>query len=129
VARAGEAVIASLAFRVPGPYALTSSRLEGRDAITSVASELPHRILLRGANLQQADLSGSNLAHIDLRGTYLAGTHLEDADLEGANLEGADLSGAYLGGANLKGASVGDEQLAMCKSLEGATMPDGSKHD
>jgi hypothetical protein len=92
-------------------------------------SELPHRILLRGANLQQADLSGSNLAHIDLRGTYLAGAHLEDADLEGANLEDADLSGAYLGGANLKGASVNDEQLAMCESLEGATMPDGSKHD
>ena len=147
-------------------------------------SELPHRILLRGANLQQADLSGSNLAHIDLRGPYLAGAHLEDADLEGANLEGADLSGAYLGGADLSGAnladvdlsnaerlwergtdqwkrgaghtdadlsganlsgadlsnaylgganlndaSVTDEQLAMCKSLEDATMPDGSKHD
>jgi hypothetical protein len=146
-------------------------------------SELPYRLLLRGANLQQADLSGSNLAHIDLRGTYLAGAHLEDADLEGANLEGADLSGAYLGGAdlsganltdvdlsnaevlwergtdlwergagltdadlsganlegadlsnaylggaNLKGANITEEQLAMCKSLEGATMPDGSKH-
>ena len=61
-------------------------------------SELPYRLLLRGANLQQADLSSSNLAHIDLRGTYLAGAHLEDADLEGANLKGADLSGAYLGG-------------------------------
>ena len=147
-------------------------------------SELPYRLLLRGANLQQADLSGSNLAHIDLRGTYLAGAHLEDADLEGANLEGADLSGAYLGGANLKGANLADvdlsnaeglwekgtdlwkrgaglreanlsganltgadlsnaylgganlkgadvtaEQLAACKSLEGATMPDGSKQD
>ena len=142
-------------------------------------SDLPHRILLRGANLQQADLSGSNLAHIDLRGTYLAGAHLEDADLEGAdlsgaylggadlsganlgdvdlsnaeqlwergtdrwkrgagltdadlegaNLEGADLSNAYLRGADLQGANVDDEQLAMCKSLEGATMPDGSKHD
>ena len=61
-------------------------------------SELPYRLLLRGANLQQADLSSSNLVHIDLRGTYLAGAHLEDADLEGANLEGTDLSGAYLGG-------------------------------
>jgi hypothetical protein len=146
-------------------------------------SELPYRLLLRGANLQQADLYSSNLAHIDLRGTYLAGAHLEDADLEGANLEGADLSGAYLGGAdlsgsnltdvdlsnaeglwergtdlwkrgagltdadlsganlsgadlsnaylggaNLKGANITEEQLAMCKSLEGATMPDGSKH-
>ena len=146
-------------------------------------SELPYRLLLRGANLQQADLYSSNLAHIDLRGTYLAGAHLEDADLEGANLEGADLSGAYLGGADLsgsnltdvdlsnaeglwergtdlwkrgagltdadlsganlsgadlsnaylggaslKGANITEEQLAMCKSLEGATMPDGSKH-
>lgn len=147
-------------------------------------SDLPHRILLRGTNLQQANLSGSNLAYIDLRGTYLAGAHLEDTDLEGANLEGvnlegaylggadlsganlsgvdlsnaeqlwekgtdkwergagltgadlgganlegADLSNAYLGGANLKGANVSDEQLAACKSLEGATMPDGTKHD
>jgi uncharacterized protein YjbI with pentapeptide repeats len=75
-------------------------------------SELPHRILLRGANLQQADLSGSNLAHIDLRGTYLAGAHLE-----GANLEGADLSGAYLGGADLSGANLADVDLSNAERL------------
>jgi hypothetical protein len=147
-------------------------------------SELHHRRLLRGANLQQANLSGSDLSHTDLRGAYLAGAHLEDADLEGAHLEGANLSGAYLrgadlsgaylvdvdlsnagelwekgtdlwergagltdadlsgadltgadlsnaylAGANLEGADITDEQLAMCKSLEGATMPDGTKHD
>jgi len=35
-------------------------------------------------------------------------------------VSGADLSGAYLTGTNLA-----PEQLAACKSLEGATMPDG----
>ena len=145
--------------------------------------QLPHRILLRGADLQQADLSGANLAHIDLRDTYLAGAHLEGADLEGAHLQGADLSGTFLegadlsdanladvdlsnaeelwkpgtdnwkrgaglshadlsganligadlsganlSGANLKGADVTEEQLAECASLEGAIMPDGTKH-
>lgn len=145
--------------------------------------ELPHRILLKGANLQQADPSRSNLAYIDFRGTYLAGAHLEGANLRGANMEGADLSGAFLegadlreanltsvdlsnaeelwergtrlwergaglgdvdlrdadlsgadltnvnlGGADLRGAIVTDGQLAKCKSLEGAILPDGSKH-
>ena len=39
------------------------------------------------------------------------------------------MSNAYLGGSHQDGANVDGEQLAMCKSLEGATMPDGSKHD
>jgi hypothetical protein len=47
----------------------------------------------------------------------------------GAGLTYANLSNAYLGGADLEGANVDGEQLAMCKSLEGATMPDRSKHD
>jgi uncharacterized protein YjbI with pentapeptide repeats len=152
-------------------------------------AELPHRILLRGADLQQAYLARANLYDIDFRGTILAGAHLEeanlelaelqdadlsgaflrgadlsgadltdvdlsnaeglwepgtdlwkrgaglnDADLSNANLSGADLSnanlsGANLSGANLKGADVTEEQLAKCKSLEGATMPDGQKYE
>ncbi len=146
--------------------------------------ELPHRILLKGANLQQADLSGADLTDIDFRGTYLAGAHLEeakleraelqgadlsgaflegadlsgadlsnvdlsnaeglwepgtylwkrgaglnDADLSNANLSGADLSNANLSGANLKGANVTEEQLAKCKSLKGAIMPNGQKYE
>jgi uncharacterized protein YjbI with pentapeptide repeats len=79
--------------------------------------ELPHRILLRSANLQQADLSGANLAHIDLRGTYLAGAHLEDANLEGAFLEGADLSGAFLEGAHLSGADLTNVDLSNAEEL------------
>ena len=56
------------------------------------------------------------------------------ANLCGANLGGAYLGGAYLGGASLseavlKEARVTDEQLAQAESLEGVTMPDGTKHD
>ena len=131
--------------------------------------ELPHRILLKGADLQQANLSGAYLTDIDFRGTYLAGTHLEeanleraelqgadltnvdlsnaeglwekgtylwkrgaglnDADLSNANLSGADLTNANLSGANLEGADVTEAQLAKCKSLEGATMPNGQMYE
>ena len=61
-----------------------------------------------------------------------------DIDLSGANLSGADLSGADLSGANLSEANlykadlmrtiVTEAQLKKAKSLDLATMPDGSKH-
>ena len=79
--------------------------------------ELSRRILLRGADLQQADLSGANLAHIDLRDTYLAGAHFEGADLEGAHLEGADLSGTFLEGADLSDANLADVDLSNAEEL------------
>ena len=79
--------------------------------------ELPHRILLRGANLQQADLSGSDLTDIDFRGTYLAGAHLEKVNLERAELQGADLSGAFLSGADLSGADLADVDLSNAEGL------------
>jgi len=47
-----------------------------------------------------------------------------------ANLEGADLWGTDLRDANLEEAKVMQVSLAICRSLEGATLPDGSKaHD
>ena len=79
--------------------------------------ELPYRILLRGTDLQQADLSGANLAHIDLRDAYLAGAHLEGANLKGAHLEGADLSGAFLKGANLSDANLAGADLSNAEEL------------
>jgi uncharacterized protein YjbI with pentapeptide repeats len=42
---------------------------------------------------------------------------------------GAYLGGAALSEAVLNGARVTDEQLAQAESLEGVTMPDGTKHD
>jgi uncharacterized protein YjbI with pentapeptide repeats len=86
------------------------------------------------------------------------GTELSEADLEGADLSEAIFDPAYrkeskalsldrrsgettivvrhtsLGGASLKGANlynswIADEQLAQCKSLDRATMPDGQKYE
>jgi uncharacterized protein YjbI with pentapeptide repeats len=44
-------------------------------------------------------------------------------------LSGADVSGADFSGTNLRNAKVTNEQLATCKSLEGATMPNGEKYE
>ena len=94
---------------------------------------------LRGANLREADLNGANLGGADLREADLNGANLREVNLHWADLIAADLSGAYLGmtdlsltdlsGAdlrNVKDLTVG--QLDQAYSLEGATMPDGSKH-
>jgi hypothetical protein len=117
----------------------------------------PHdeRTDLSGADLSGAILLGANLKGAILKGANLSGAwvgttdpnlpwHPKNADLEGvdlsnANLSGAelvtldlsetDLSGADLSGANLSEATVNDEQLDTVWSLEGATMPDGSRHD
>jgi hypothetical protein len=49
-------------------------------------------------------------------------------NLSSASLSGADLRFADLRGADLSDARVSNEQLDQADSLEGATMPDGSKH-
>ena len=98
---------------------------------------------LRWANFTEADLTDANLTNADLRradlqqafliGTDLLGANLQEAILENAilqraNLQGADLLRAILQDAILQGAKVTDNQLADTRSLEGAIMPDGSKH-
>jgi uncharacterized protein YjbI with pentapeptide repeats len=71
--------------------------------------------ILSGADLSGANLSGANLSGANLRETYLVETNLSDTDLSGANLRDAR--------------GVTDKQLLQAKTLEGATMPDGSIHD
>jgi uncharacterized protein YjbI with pentapeptide repeats len=90
---------------------------------------------LASAYLGGADLSGANLRGVSLRDARLGGADLGFADLAFADLgfahlEGADLRWANLSGANLSDATgVTKEQLEQeALSLEGATMPDGSKH-
>jgi hypothetical protein len=105
---------------------------------------------LRGANLAEAKLIKASLTYAHLRKANLSSAHLEEADLTGANLTGADLSdtnliradlekailvGADLRGANLRGANLSgstgmtnEELEQQACSLEGAVMPDGSKH-
>lgn len=65
----------------------------------------------------------------DLRGAALRGAVMKGVSLCDALLEDADLTDANLTDADLTGARVTDEQLAACKSLVGATMPNGSKFE
>ncbi len=95
-------------------------------------------VTLTEANLFHADLSGADLSEAylhkaDLRIANLSGANLRiafllEADLSGADLLQADLHEAFCKGADLTGAKVTTEQLDKAKSLEGATMPDGTKH-
>jgi uncharacterized protein YjbI with pentapeptide repeats len=79
--------------------------------------------------VDKADKLPPGLLETALSGANLSGANLSGADLTGADLTSANLKGANLKGANLYRAEVTDEQLAATRSLQGATMPDGSKHD
>jgi uncharacterized protein YjbI with pentapeptide repeats len=80
--------------------------------------------LLEGADLSKAYLDNANLMYADL-----SEANLSEANLSNANLRGTNLSGAYLSEANLSNAKKWTEkQLTAAEDLEGATMPDGSKH-
>jgi hypothetical protein len=89
---------------------------------------------LSGTDFSGADLFGARLRTANLRGVNLRGADLSRADLSEANLYRADLSRAVLSGADLRGAdlswaNLSKAQLAAAKSLEGATMPDGTKYE
>jgi uncharacterized protein YjbI with pentapeptide repeats len=88
---------------------------------------------LGGAELQLAVLSGANLLGADLSGgANLSYADLSDAELIDANLSDTYLNQADLSGANLLGAELGvsEEELdEQAKTLEGATMTDGSIHE
>jgi uncharacterized protein YjbI with pentapeptide repeats len=90
---------------------------------------------LSAAFLHQADLSGASLDKADLRGALLVDADLRGAQLTEANLSQSFLRAVDLTGANLTGADLSEaegitneklEQQAI--SLQGAIMPDGSKH-
>src|SRR5215216_810062 len=94
---------------------------------------------LRGADLRGADLSRANLGGADLKGADFYGANLREVNLHWADLISANLSRAYLGRADLSladltGADLRNVmeltvgQLDQAYSLEGATIPDGSKH-
>lgn len=64
---------------------------------------------------------------INLSRANLGEANLSEADVKGARMKKALLEGAYLREGVLSNAT--DNQLAECKSLHLATMPDGSKHN
>ncbi len=82
---------------------------------------------LRRTNLTEADLTEALLTNADLSGANLSKANLTGAKSNGANLSGANLSEAVLDRANLSKAIITTDQLTQARSLQGTTMPDGSK--
>ncbi len=83
---------------------------------------------LQGANLRGARLNEANLSDADLSGVNLSVGDLIRANLRGAKLEGARLVGADLSQADLSGTQLTKTELEKAKSIDGATLPDGTKH-
>ncbi len=83
---------------------------------------------LNYSNLANVNLYQTNLMQADLRHANMKDAYLKLANLRQADLTGADLTGVNLEQADLTGAVVAPEQLALCKSLVGTIMPDGSRH-
>ncbi|PKO16847.1 MAG: hypothetical protein CVU39_06420 [Chloroflexi bacterium HGW-Chloroflexi-10] len=96
---------------------------------------------LSEANLTQADLGIADLICSNLSNSILRSAFMVEVNLSNANLEGADLTGAILSDSELiethlkdcdmscvdfENAIVSIEQLAQTRSLEGATLPDGT---
>jgi hypothetical protein len=95
---------------------------------------------LRGADLRSIDLRDADLRNADLRDANLRDAVLRHAILMGADLRGADLRSADLRSAVLLVADIGyaclidtkltsREQLAECRSLDDAILPDDTDHD
>lgn len=105
---------------------LTGANLSGGGGMYFPNEDINEGITIAGsyADLRDADLSGAHLRDADLSGAYLTNADLRDADLRGAHLRDADLRNSDLSGAR----GVTNEQLSEAKSLKGATLPDGSKH-
>ena len=118
---------------------LRGAQLEGADLMAAFLQHADLCANLQDANLQNADLQSTNLkgAHLkranlqgaDLKEANLENIHLNDAKLEDANLQGAILQNAELGGATLQRANVTMKQLKSAKTVQGAILPDGTKHD
>jgi uncharacterized protein YjbI with pentapeptide repeats len=80
---------------------------------------------LSNAQMLNADVQGADLREADLSEAHLTNANLLGANLIGAKLTNTDLTNTDLTNADLTDARVTKEQLAACKSLKGATMPDG----
>jgi uncharacterized protein YjbI with pentapeptide repeats len=106
---------------------LSNANLRGTHLMEANLSDA----ILRDAHMGDGvELNDANLSNADLVGANLSGAYLIDTNLSGAYLFDTNLKDTNLSGANLSGATgVTEEQLEeQAKLLEGATMPDGSKH-
>jgi uncharacterized protein YjbI with pentapeptide repeats len=78
---------------------------------------------------ERANLGGAQLCDADLSKADLSKADLSKALLRGADLSGANLAGTNLSKSNLGHAKVTEEQLAACKSLKEAIMPNDQKYE
>lgn len=81
------------------------------------------------ADLTDVDLVGAELQNVNLEGANLRGGDLNGANLRGARLQGCLLNDADLGFADLTDATVDGAQLATCRELLEARLPDGERVD
>ncbi|HEX6383438.1 MAG TPA: pentapeptide repeat-containing protein [Anaerolineae bacterium] len=91
------------------------------DEASLVKSDLRYA-KLNNANLNRTNLTDSFLDYADLSAAILSNAFLNNTDLTGATLDGTDLRGA-----DLTGAKITIEQINEVKTIEDATMPDGTK--
>ena len=82
-------------------------------------------VVMRGANLQLANLSWAQLREADLVLANLRGADLRYADLSGANLVGARLMGVDLAHADIRGADLSTAEDLTEEQL-GQTWGDAS---
>ena len=83
---------------------------------------------LTNDDLSWLDLEDANLSHTLMMNIDLSNSNLSNSNLSDAIMSGANLRNTILHNADLRGAIVSQEQLAKANSLQGATLPDGSKH-
>jgi uncharacterized protein YjbI with pentapeptide repeats len=83
---------------------------------------------LAGANLSFANFENANIQGAELQNSDLQFARLINANLAVVRLENAKLEGAVLIRSDLTAAKVTQEQLAKAGTLEGAIMPDGTRH-
>jgi uncharacterized protein YjbI with pentapeptide repeats len=100
--------------RLPGPWRFAGAALLGPAAVVRGANL--EGAQLAGINLTRADLTGSRLGGADLSGSTLVRADLRDTSLATTDLRGADLTlantrGAFAGGADLRGAIVSGADL------------------
>lgn len=91
-------------------------------------------VILTKANINDARFASEVWEDDNTRATDLTEAVLDEAYLMGSDLRGTILVRASMNNANfeevdLRGARVTVEQLATCKTLAGATMPDSCNYD
>ena len=101
---------------------------------TSLAGADLEYAILTNANMSNSNFTGAFMRHSILSGANLQNSIFRNAvlnssELINTDLRGADLRGAYLADADLTGALVTKSQLDSARTLSGATLPDGKKHD